>query len=214
MISDCLVVEFEVTGDGCPLAEASATVEGAIDAAPPLLRRDGYTLLRFSTRAEGVGRALEADDRIRYLHRASADGRDTFRCLSKEPCIVHRLIDQGFLVESIHYEGGSERHVGAVVGLEVLRGVMEAAGEAVGVELASVSPLGEEGQRPVAGRWGLSPAQSEALVAAHERGYFEVPKQATTAEVAEAVGISKSAFVERLRRAEAAVFERVVSGRG
>jgi predicted DNA binding protein len=208
MISECLVVEFEVTGDGCPLADASAAVDGTVDAAPPLLRRDGYTLLRVSTTAEGLDATLQRDDRIRYLHHATADGRETFRCLSKEPCVVHRLIDQGFLVESIRYEGGRERHVGAVVGLEVLRGVMSAAGDA-GVELVGMSPLGEEGERPVAGRWGLTPAQAEALRRAHERGYFEVPKGATAAEVAADIGVSKSAFVERLRRAEAAVFGKV-----
>lgn len=208
MISECLVVEFEVRGDGCPLAEASAAVDGTIDAAPPLLRRDGYTLLRFSTTSEAVTGVLQDDERIRYLHRATTDGRSTFRCLSKDPCIVHRLIDQGFLVESIRYESGRERHVGAVVGLEVLRGVMSAAGDA-GVELVGVSPLGEEGERPVAGRWGLTPAQTEALRRAHEMGYFEVPKGATAAEVADSLGVSKSAFVERLRRAEAAVFGRV-----
>jgi len=208
MISECLVVEFEVSGDGCPLAEASAAVEGTIDAAPPLLRQDGHTLLRCSTAAAGVGDALDGDDRIRYLHRATTDGRSTFRCLSTGPCVVHRLVDRGFLVESIRYESGRERHVGAVVGLEVLRGVLSAAGDA-GVELVGMSPLGEEGERPVAGRWGLTPAQREALRRAHEMGYFEVPKGATAAEVAEDLGVSKSAFVERLRRAEAAVFGRV-----
>lgn len=209
MIAECLVVEFRVTGDGCPLADASAVAGATIDAAPPLLRRDSYTLLRFSTPDGAVGETLDADDRIRYLHHATTDGRRTFRCLSKAPCVVHRLVDEGFLVDSIQYRGGEERHVGAVVGHDVLRGVLEAAGEAVGVELAGVSPLGEEGDRPVEGRWNLTTGQAEALETAYEMGYFEVPKAATAADVAAELGVSQSAFVERLRRGQAAVFRQL-----
>lgn len=209
MIAECLVVEFRVTGDGCPLAEASSAVDATIDAAPPLLRHDGNTLLRFSTADAGVGEHLDGDPRIRYLHRAATDGRGTFRCLSKAPCVVHRLIDAGFLVESVQYRGGEERHVGAVVGHDVLRGVLEAAGETVGVELLGVSPLGEEGDRPVEGRWDLTTGQAEALESAYEMGYFEVPKAVTAADVAGELDISQSAFLERLRRGQAAVFRQL-----
>jgi predicted DNA binding protein len=211
MISECLVVEFRVTGDECPLAEASRAVADPVDAAPPLLRSDGNTLLRFSTASQEIADVLEADDRIRYLHRTAADGLRTFRCLSMERCVVHRLIDEGFLVESVRYRGGDEKHVGAVVGQEVLRGVLEAAGEAVGVRLERISALGEEGDgAPVENRWDLTPAQSAALELAHEMGYFELPKRATAAEIASELGVSKSAFLERLRRAQASLFGQVL----
>lgn len=208
MITECLVVEFRVTGDGCPLADASRA--GTIDAAPPLLREDGYALLRFSTPSSDVGSILDEDDRIRYLHRAATDGRFTFRCLSKAPCVVHELVGAGFLVESIRYTDGTEQHVGAVVGRDVLEGVLEAAGETVGVELLSISPLDEEGNSAVEGRFNLTSAQAEALSAAYEMGYFTVPREATAGDVAAEIGISKSAFGERLRRAQAAIFERVL----
>ena len=211
MISECLVVEFRVTGDECPLAEASRAVSGPVDAAPPLLRADGHTLLRFSTQSPEVGAVLDEDDRIRYLHRTATGDRRTFRCLSKERCVVHRLIDEGFLVESVRYHDGEERHVGAVVGQEVLRGVLEAAGEAVGVRLERISPLGDEGDgAAVESRWNLTPAQSEALETAHEMGYFEVPRQAAAADVAAELGVSKSAFLERLRRGQDALLDRVL----
>lgn len=211
MISECLVVEFRVTGDDCPLAEATRSVGGNAEAAPPLLREDGYTLLRFSTDTSEVGAELDADDRIRYLHRAATDGRHTYRCLSKERCVVHRLIDEGFLVESVTYADGVERHVGAVVGQDVLRGVLEAAGEAVGVKLERISPLDSEGDTGVATRWNLTPAQAEALRTAHRMGYFAVPKGATAEAVAEEIGISKTAFLERLRRAQAELFDRMLA---
>lgn len=210
MISECLVVEFRVTGDGCPLAEATRTAGATVDAAPPLRRADGYTLLRFSSPDPELGAALERDDRIRYLHRAGTDDGHTYRCLSKERCVLHRLIDEGFLVESVAYRDGVERHVGAVVGQAVLEGVLSAAGETVGVRLERVSPLREEGDRGVDGRWDLTPAQSEALAAAYEMGYFDVPKGVTAAEVAADLDVSKSAFLERLRRGQRALLGQVL----
>lgn len=210
MIRECLLVEFRVRGDGCPLADGSRTAEAVIESAPPLLRRDGNVLLRFTTTDAGLGGVLDEDDRIRYLHRSTVGGRDTFRCLAREPCVVHRLIDRGFLAESIRYRAGSERHVGAVAGQDVLEGVMEAAEVAGGVRLERVAPLGEEGGSPVEVLWDLTPAQVAALEAAYGMGYFEVPKRVTAQEVADALGISKSAFLERLRRGQSGLLERVL----
>lgn len=212
MIAECLVVEFRVTGDGCPLADASAAAGVTIDARPPLLRSDGYALLFFSASpTDDLAEELDNDDRIRYLHSSRTESRRTYRCLSKQPCVVHRLIDAGFLVESVHYRDGAEHHVGAVVGQDVLDGVLQAAGETVGVSLQRVSPLGEDGNAPVATRWDLTPAQEEAVRAAFELGYFSVPRGATADEVASQLGVSKSAFLERLRRAQSGLLEQVLT---
>jgi len=88
----------------------------------------------------------------------------------------------------------------------VLQGVLEAAGGAVGVSIERISPLGDEGDEPVARRWDVTPAQAEAVEAAFRMGYFSVPRDATASEVADRIGISKSAFLERLRRAQSAFF--------
>ena len=210
MISECLVVEFRVTGDDCPLADASRSTAAKIEAAPPLRRDDGNALLRFSVADPAVGDALDDDDRVRYLHRAETGEEHTFRCLSKERCVVHRLIEEGFLVESVGYREGVERHVGAVVGQEVLNGVLEAAGETVGVRLERISPLRGEGEGSVDSRWDLTPAQAEAMKAAYEMGYFEVPRGASSEAVAAELGVSKSAFLERLRRGERALLRHIL----
>ena len=210
MISECLVVEFRVTGDDCPLADASRGTEAKIEAAPPLRRDDGNALLRFSVVDPAVGDALDDDDRVQYLHRAATGEEHTFRCLSKERCVVHRLIDEGFLVESVGYREGVERHVGAVVGQEVLNGVLEAAGETVGVRLERISPLRAEGEGSVDSRWDLTPAQAEAMKVAYEMGYFEVPRGASSEAIAAELGVSKSAFLERLRRGERALLRHIL----
>ncbi|WP_435101540.1 helix-turn-helix domain-containing protein [Halarchaeum sp. P4] len=56
--------------------------------------------------------------------------------------------------------------------------------------------------RPDSGRWyGLTEQQYETLLLAHERGYYDIPRQVTTRELAAELGISDQAVTERLRRA-------------
>lgn len=211
MIEEALGVEVRLEGDDCPLADASHAAAVPLDADPPQLRDDGYALLRFSGPADdGLAAALEADDRLRYLHGARDDDRVLYRCLSKQPCVVHSLVSVGFLVESLRYNEGVARVKGAVVGHEVLRGVMDATGDTVGARLERVYPMGPTDAAAVDQRWDLTPAQAEALRAAHEAGYFAVPRETTAAEVAAELGISKSAFLERLRRGQSALLEQVL----
>jgi predicted DNA binding protein len=61
----------------------------------------------------------------------------------------------------------------------------------------------------VSRRWSFTAAQEAALRAALSAGYFEVPRAATATEVADELGISKSAFLERLRRGLATLLEQV-----
>lgn len=50
-------------------------------------------------------------------------------------------------------------------------------------------------------RFGLTDAQWEALTLAVERGYYDIPRRCSTAELADELGISSQATTERLRRA-------------
>lgn len=65
--------------------------------------------------------------------------------------------------------------------------------------------------------WSLRPAleaptdkQAEALVAAHKAGYYQSPRGATTADVAQTLGITRSSFEERLRAGENRVMDAVL----
>lgn len=210
MIEECLAVEFRIRDDGCPLADATQATSVEINAQPPQLRADGYALLQFSsTRSERLVETLDADDRIRYLHVSRADGRYRYRCLSKQPCVVHDLIDGGFIVERLRYRNGDAAFFGAVVGREVLKGVMETASETVGVQLERVYPLQAEAEDLPSQRWDLTPAQEECIRVALELGYFAIPREASSEAVADELGISKSAFLERLRRAETSLFQQI-----
>ena len=83
-----------------------------------------------------------------------------------------------------------------------MRAVMETAGETVGVKLERVYALRAEEEESIAKQWNLTPAQEESLRYAVGMGYFTVPREATADEVAAEMGISKSAFIERLHRAQ------------
>lgn len=55
---------------------------------------------------------------------------------------------------------------------------------------------------PEAGQWyGLSTAQRETLLLAVREGYFAIPREITTKELGDELGVSDQAVIERLRRA-------------
>jgi hypothetical protein len=56
----------------------------------------------------------------------------------------------------------------------------------------------------------LTSGQREALGVALEMGYFEVPREATAADVGERLGVTRQAVSERLRRAMATAAERTL----
>ncbi len=215
MIDECLMTEFRIQGDDCPLADASRETGAVVDVAPPLMRDDGNVLLRFSAASSvGLTDVLDADDRVRYLYRSDDGDRYNYRCLSLHPCVVHELVSAGFMVESLTYRNGNAILTGAVVGHEVMRGVMETAGETVGVKLERVYALRAEEEESIARQWDLTPAQEESLRCAVALGYFTVPREVTADEVAAELGISKTAFIERLHRAQHSLLSQLFLGTG
>ncbi|PCR88747.1 helix-turn-helix domain-containing protein [Natrinema ejinorense] len=58
---------------------------------------------------------------------------------------------------------------------------------------------------------GLTDRQHEALRIAYERGYFDIPRQATLKDIAAELDISPSSVSERLRRAQTQLIEETVA---
>lgn len=91
---------------------------------------------------------------------------------------------------------------------EALRGFLEVCRErdlsvAIDAVYGATDATGEVGV-------DLTPDQREALTTALEAGYFEIPRGATLAEVADLLGISPQATSERLRRGMAALVEATI----
>lgn len=211
MIEECLAVEIRVDGDDCPLADATRETGAVVDARPPQLRYDDNALLRFDgPDSQPLTNALDFDDRIRYLHVATAEDRNQYRCLSTDPCIVHELVSAGFLVESLRYHGDDTLFTGAVVGREVLAGIVDQAADTVGVTLERVNPMGPDATGAVGRVVDLSNKQLQALRTAHKMGYFEVPRETTAAEAAAELDIGKTAFLERLHRGQRRLVEQIL----
>lgn len=204
MIDDCLVVEFAVDGDDCPLSELTEEYSTRVKCRPPLLREDGTSLLHFTVteNAEEIVSALDDDERIDFLHAVDTDQGTNVRCLSRQPCVIHDLVDSGFLAESLEYRYGTGYFSGSVIGYDVLQNVLQTTRDAIGVDLKRVYPLYADDDDDVVKKWDLTPAQEEALRVAYEINYLSVPREVTAVDVADELGISKSAFLERLRRAE------------
>jgi predicted DNA binding protein len=65
--------------------------------------------------------------------------------------------------------------------------------------------------RPGTGAWyGLTSAQRETLLLAVKKGYYSIPRQVSTQELAEALEISDQAVTERLRRAIETLVENTI----
>jgi hypothetical protein len=64
------------------------------------------------------------------------------------------------------------------------------------------------------GRTAMTDAQHEALVTAHEMGYFDVPRNATLADVADELGVAPPSLSERLRRAQSHLVGRLRAAEG
>jgi len=163
MIDECLMAEFRIEGDQCPLADASQrTGEHRRGAAADARRRRTNVLLRFSsTPNDDLTQVLDEDNRIRYLYQAETDGRYSYRCLSLSPCVVHELISTGFMVESLTYQDGNAILAGAVVGNDILKDVLETAGQTVGIQLKRVYSMRPDEDNAVEKQWDVTPAQAE-----------------------------------------------------
>lgn len=66
------------------------------------------------------------------------------------------------------------------------------------IDVAAIYRLSEGSQR----LFGLTPEQYEALVAATEQGYYDVPRSVETDALAAELGITTQALSERLRRGQ------------
>lgn len=59
-------------------------------------------------------------------------------------------------------------------------------------------------------RFGLSKKQADALEAAHEGGYFEVPRETDLESLSDELGVSEQALSERIRRGLSAVLDETI----
>lgn len=216
MIDECLAVEFTVTGNDCPVVEATAAHDVVVDETPPAHRDDGRTLVHLYAEGEidAYAERLDGAAEIDYLQVQDGGSVAQARCLLHEGCVLRELTTAGFMPHEIHLVDGTERFRGSVVGREVLQNVIRVAKDMGNVRLGRVAEItpetdGDNGLDASIERQ-LTKQQREALLAALEEGYFEVPRRATATDVADELDISKSSFLGRIKRAQQTVFTQLL----
>lgn len=220
MISDGLTVGFHVTEDDSPLERATGRTSTTVDCIPPpQLRYDGNVLIRVHIRDTGdsLAEVLHEDERTSHVFHSQSHEGSTIRCLSSEPSSLHALTNAGFLPTTVRYSDGTGFFRGEVVGRDVLKNVLQAAGSTVGVRVSDIYHIDPDGDSVFPDSespqgWDLTPAQEEALETAYRLGYFEIPREATSADIATELGISESAYLQRMQRAERRVVEKIFDG--
>lgn len=56
----------------------------------------------------------------------------------------------------------------------------------------------------------LSPRQRETIITAYELGYYDIPRETTTEEIADAIGVQRRTAEQHIRRAEDKLVESVI----
>lgn len=153
---------------------------------------------------------LEAADAVDWWERLETSGPDvTYLCEITIPGLPEEFpLDEHGVTRHVRgvREGGIEV---SVVGSqdEISRSVEMADDVGVNVLLERLADY----RGPSTPLDSLTERQREVVRTAHEMGYYEVPRQATTDDVATDLGVEASTVVEHLQRAEANLVDRVLS---
>jgi len=176
-------------------------------------------LIRFEGAPPTVRRVLDRDRTVRDAEQIPGDVRPRLWGVEFAPeakLLNPRVTSEGGFVldaRSARPEGGRrgwyERWL--LPGREALRDVWEyARAEEFDFEIVNLRQQG--GPDPDAPDPGaLTDQQREALVAAYENGYFQVPRSVSMDDLASEFGISDSALSQRIRRGTAALIAETIA---
>jgi hypothetical protein len=164
-----------------------------------------------------LGDALEGGENVRDYELFPNGDEEAYCFLAAEEATPGRALFENFTREDLltvppiecHDDGSSTF---TLVGTDA---AVQAAVDGVpdGVSLR-VDAVGSGRVAPDAAVGSLSPRQRETIRAALRLGYYEVPREATTADVAEEVGCATATASEHLRRAESRVLSSLFGDRG
>jgi predicted DNA binding protein len=113
-------------------------------------------------------------------------------------------------VPPVEYHGDGSISFAVVGPSAEIQAAIEAVPAAVSV---AVDRIGGTLAGPGTAETRLAPRQREALEAAVDLGYYEIPREASHEDVAAAIDCAPSTAAEHLRKAEATVLESAVGGR-
>lgn len=217
------VAEYEITCEGLPFVEVAAAVPDAtleVALQPSEERYAAFDVLIVDGPSASVERILKSTAFVDECTRVRrADGTPRYRvrpAIGMEARLGEYVDDVAELqalaasdaaIESIRVTPTGWVQSGRFADRETLaefRSFWERNG---GFTLRRLTPDG--GPDPSA---GLTDPQREALRAAYESGYFDIPRAASLEDVAAELDITASSLSERLRRAQTHLVETTVAG--
>lgn len=217
------LAEYELAFDQLPLVDVAAALPEAtltVEVGQP--NQGGPP--PFVVRATGVSRdALEdafeasafvdsytliedAEGTTRYRIRPAKTMEEQLGPHVDDPERLHRLADNDTIVEHVEVtaDGWRQRRwFSEWVDFETYRSFWQ--DNAEGFSLYRLREAGDSANADADA--GLTDRQREALSAAYEMGYFEIPRRAELGDVADCLDISASSLSERLRRAQTHLIE-------
>lgn len=143
--------------------------------------------------------------------------RDTVEVCLRGPSALGVVTARGATLREASADDGSLTFVAETASGRGVRELTETLSETVGpVSLLSKQerPPAAEDEARTAAAEGLTDRQREAVVAAHNAGYFEWPRDSTAEEIADAMGIASSTFHSHLRKSLSKVVAAHVNGDG
>ncbi|MFC6826577.1 helix-turn-helix domain-containing protein [Halopelagius fulvigenes] len=204
--------ELEVGGvTGCPVAPMSEDFEvESVVTDRQAASRGGSVVGEVTVRrAEDDPPVPEEAERV-----FGDDSRSVFRFTAAgEDCPCGRVPDHGCPVRSIDADGRTVAVSFVAPDVETVRRVvsdLRARCDTVGVRrLVRSDPEGGD-SLVLVDRSAFTDRQYEVLSTAHEMGYFERPKEADSADVASALGVSVSTFTEHLAVAQSKLLNQIL----
>jgi len=212
-------LEFEITDTACLFLQFTQATGCTIEMAGLIPQSDESTLVLIRVK-EGSGERL-----IEMVERSAAvedpheigEGEGLVQLRFVEPFIATRLADHGINLKRITADDQSVQvtvrvpptlsvhYVDEVIQTTYRNSTMLAKRE----ETHSLDSLKRIPERFLD---GLTERQRQAIELAFHSGYFESPKGATGAELAEVMDLSSSAFHNHLRAAEQKLFKSIFEG--
>ncbi|MFC5970935.1 helix-turn-helix domain-containing protein [Halomarina salina] len=206
-------VQLAVSGvDACPasLASRSATVESVTTSRPSSADGDGVVGELTVTDGDAVEASTDLDgpvfsDGDRSVYRFTASGED---------CPCGTVPDHGCPVRDLRADGGRLVVTFVADDAETVRSVvldLQSCCETVRLQRLTRSADGDEPTLVVVDRTAFTDRQYEVLRTAHEMGYFDRPKTATSDEVAASLDITVPTFSEHLAVSQSKLLDQVLA---
>ncbi|MFC7154667.1 bacterio-opsin activator domain-containing protein [Halomarina halobia] len=207
------VAEVEIPADEFALHETLAAFGDVVFEIERLVAHDMDRVMPFvwASGADGdeLTAALDADPSVENLRRlVDGDGEQLYQMewIDRIQTLVHMLVQEEATVLAAVGRGDVWRFRVLFPRHSALSETYEYCEEnGFALEFTKIYRMDDGSGRE--GGLGLTRMQQETLTAALERGYYGVPREVTTAELADEMGISHQALSERLRRGHEALIE-------